>query len=103
MSGVRKSVKLYAIIHHPTHMARPFVIATHKSCAWSDAMFDEYVKAADEVVKRHGGGHRHLLSKRDLERWIAPVPCGARAQVVEVDVPLYWLEEELKKGPPEMK
>ncbi len=80
-------VRMYAVIHSPTEMARPIVLCVRKADAWSTPLFEKYVKEAAETVKKHGGGNREMLSKKDIERWGCHVPVGARAQVIEFEVP----------------
>ena len=80
-------IRMYGIIHHPTEMARPVMLSLQRSSQWTDPLWEKYMKESEEIVKKYGGGNRHMLTKRDLERWCAPVPCGARAQVVEFEVP----------------
>lgn len=79
-------IRFYAVIHHPTHMARPVVLGVTRSSLWSDQLFKNYVAEADETIKKFGGGTREILTKRDIERWGCNVPTGARAQVIEFDL-----------------
>jgi hypothetical protein len=83
---IPKLIRMYAVIHHPTHMARPVTLGVFTASKWNDPLFKKYVDEADEIVKKYGGGNHHMLSKRDLERWGTHVPCGARAEVVEFDI-----------------
>jgi hypothetical protein len=80
-------VRLYAVIHHPTHMARPVVLGVHKASEWNRPLFEKYITEAAETIEKYGGGNKVHLTKRDIERWGCNVPVGARAQVIEFDVP----------------
>ena len=80
-----KARRVYLLIHTPTHMGFPVQMGFVPQKAWSNALFDKYLAE----VKRHreAGGSTTHLSKRDIERWGFFPPCGARVQVMEVEIP----------------
>lgn len=77
--------RFYLLIHTPTHMGFPVQMGFAPKADWSDALFDKYLA---EVKRNHeAGGSTTHLSKRDIERWGFFPPCGARVQVMEVEIP----------------
>ncbi len=95
---------MYLLIHTPTHLGRPVQLGFVEKAAWSTALFKNFT--ADVERNRQAGPHyKAYLSKRDIERWGFNPPCGARVEVVEVEVPA-WQMELLRPQPqpkPEMK
>ena len=82
---------LYMIIHTPVELGRPVQVGYVPKAEWSDKLFKTYM--ADVEENRKLGGGRITLSKRDIERWGFFPPCGARFEVIEVELPP---EPELK-------
>jgi hypothetical protein len=80
-----KARRFYFLIHTPTHMGFPTQMGFVPQTEWSNALFKEYL---DDVKRnREAGGSITHLSKRDIERWGFFPPCGARVQVMEVEIP----------------
>ena len=90
--GGRRSI--YLLLHTPVHIYRPLQVGFVEKAPWSDELFEKYMRGVEENRKAQCG--RHYLSKKDIERWGFMPPCGARFEVVELD--LNWLPPE-----PEMK
>ncbi len=63
---------------------------------WSNALFDKHLAKVKE--NREAGYSVTHLSKRDIERWGFFPPCGARVQVLEVEIPSEeWIQMWDKK------
>ncbi len=80
-----KARRLYLLLHTPVELGRPVQMGFVYPDAWSTPLFEKYAAAVEENRKR-GGSVSHL-SKRDIERWGFWPPCGARVQVMEVELP----------------
>ena len=76
---------MYLLIHTPTHMGRPVPVGYVPITQWSYPLFQKYISDTNE--NREAGGSITHLSKRDIERWGFMPPCGARFQVMEVELP----------------
>jgi hypothetical protein len=83
MSSIARRV--YLLIHTPTELARPVQMGFVWKDAWSDGLFKKYQNETEE--NRKAGGSICHLSKRSIERWGFFPPCGARVQVLEVELP----------------
>lgn len=83
---MRTLQRLYMLIHTPVHIGRPVFMGTVEHAEWSNALFEKYM--ADVERSRQAGGSYSYISKRDIERWGFFPPCGARVQVVDVEIPI---------------
>jgi hypothetical protein len=87
--------RLYLLIHTPTELARPVQMGFTPQTEYYNSLFENY---HEKVTKeRLAGGSRAYLSKRDIERWGFFPPCGARVQVMEVELPTEEFLEIYKK------
>lgn len=89
----RKVKSMYLLIHTPVHVGRPLQVGFVPKATWSTKLFDEYQKNAE--LNRVAGGSRLHLRKREIEQWGFMPPCGARFEVIEVEVPMP-VEPEMK-------
>jgi hypothetical protein len=78
---------VYLLTHTPVHIHRPLQVGFVAKNQWSDEIFAKYLIGVEE--NRQGGCNRHHISKRDIERLGFMPPCGARFEMVELD--LNWL------------
>ena len=78
---------MYLLMHTPVHIHRPLQVGFVEKATWSDELFEKYMEDCEKNRKAQCG--RHYLSKREIERWGFMPPCGARFEVVELD--LSWL------------
>jgi hypothetical protein len=83
---------MYLLTHTPVHYHRPLQVGFREKAQWSDELFKKYMEGCEE--NRKAGCGRHYLSKRDIERWGFMPPCGARFEVVEVD--LKWIPNSVE-------
>ncbi len=86
---------IYLLTHTPVHIYRPLQVGFVQKATWSDALFEKYQQGVEENRKAECG--RRFLSKKDIERWGFMPPCGARFEVVELD--LTWLPVEGPENP----
>ena len=77
---------VYMLIHTPVHIGRPLQVGFVPKTAWSEPLFKEYQEEVERNRKAGGGGRTHL-TKRQIERWGFFPPCGARFEVIEVEMP----------------
>jgi hypothetical protein len=87
--------RLYFLIHTPTELGRPVQMGFTPQTAHYNALFQKYHEKVTE--NRRAGGSITHLSKRDIERWGFFPPCGARVQVMEVELPTEEFLEIYKK------
>lgn len=76
---------VYMLLHTPVHIGRPVLAGLVPKTEWSEPLFKEYLQDV-ERTRKAGGGRTHL-TKRQIERWGFFPPCGARFEVMEVDLP----------------
>lgn len=78
---------VYLLTHTPVHIHRPIQVGFVKKTKLSDELFAKYKEGCED--NRKGGCSRYHLSKKDIERLGFMPPCGARFEMVELD--LNWL------------
>lgn len=76
---------MYLLLHTPVHIGRPLQVGLVEKNKWSQPLFDKYVIKCEE--NRKAGGSRLHLTKKEIEQWGFDPPCGARFEVVEVELP----------------
>lgn len=80
--------RMYLLVHTPTHIGRPFQVGLVEKNKWSDNLFAQYEKCVEH--NRQLGGGRIYLKKREIEQWGFNPPCGARFEVIEVGLPIFY-------------
>jgi len=77
--------RMYLLVHTPTHIGRPLQVGWVEKNKWSDDLFDKYVQNVES--NRKLGGYKYHLRKREIEQWGFNPPCGARVEVIELELP----------------
>lgn len=75
----------YLVIHTPVHIGRPLQVGFVRPNLYSDGLFEKYIQ--DVEKNREAGGGRLHITKREIEQWGFMPPCGARFEVIKVELP----------------
>lgn len=84
MSKIIRSA--YLLVNTPVHIGRPLQVGFVQSNKWSDDLFDKYVQSVES--NRKLGGYKYHLRKKEIEQWGFMPPCGARFEVIQVELPI---------------
>jgi hypothetical protein len=75
----------YLLIHTPTHIGRPLQMGFVEANTWSNSLFEKYKQSVEE-----NEGRRSYLTKREIENWGFFPPCGARFEVIKIELPTFY-------------